>query len=123
MKLIVPGTLPTLNEMINAAKAHQQVYEKMKKVADHTVSWTAKAVMMKNPYRPIRADYFITWYRPNMQTDKDNVIAGQKFIFDGLQQAGLIQNDGWKQIGKITHELFVDKLNPRVEIEITEVAG
>jgi Holliday junction resolvase RusA-like endonuclease len=121
VKLVIQGTLPTLNEMINAAKAHQQVYEKLKKKADHTVAWSAKAVMIKDPYRPVSADYEITWYRPDAKTDKDNVIAGQKFIFDGLQQAGLIKNDGWKQIGKITHELFVDKLNPRVEILITEV--
>lgn len=48
-------------------------------------------------------------------------MAGQKFIFDALQEIGFIKNDGWKQIRNVTHMFEVDKNNPRIEIEITEV--
>lgn len=63
----------------------------------------------------------ITWYCKNKRKDKDNIMAGQKFIFDGLQKAGVLSNDGWKQIGDVTHRFEVDKRNPRVEIVLQEV--
>ena len=53
--------------------------------------------------------------------DKDNIIAGQKFVLDGLVAAGIIENDGWKQVGNIFHYFEVDSENPRVEILIEEV--
>lgn len=61
-----------------------------------------------------------TWYCKDRRKDKDNVIAGQKFVFDGLQKAGIIEDDGWKQVGNISHEFKIDKKNPRVIIEIIE---
>jgi Holliday junction resolvase RusA-like endonuclease len=121
VKLVIPGTLPSLNEMINASKRSKYDYVKMKAIAINLVSWTAKVQMAKSTFRPQKADYSITWYCPDKRRDKDNIIAGQKFIFDGLQEIGFISNDGWKQIGRITHDFEVDKLNPRVEIEIIEV--
>jgi hypothetical protein len=36
-------------------------------------------------------------------------------------KAGLIQNDGWKNIGGIEHHFSVDKGNPRVEVVLKEV--
>jgi Holliday junction resolvase RusA-like endonuclease len=117
MKLTIPGTLPTENEIINASKAHWTVYRDLKQTHDDLVVLYAR----KLPELKY-ADYIITWYCPNKQKDKDNIIAGQKFIFDGLQKAGKIKNDGWKEIGTITHRFEVDKQNPRVEIEIIERA-
>jgi len=121
MKLIIQGTLPTLNQIINTSKRNKYAYVKMKNGAIQTVGWSAKACKLSK--MPNQYDFSFMWYCPNKATDKDNIIAGQKFVFDGLQEGGYLVNDGWKQIGKITHELFVDKLNPRVEILITEVAG
>jgi len=48
-------------------------------------------------------------------------MAGQKFILDGLVQAGVLSNDGWKQIGKVTHDFKIDRQNPRVEVELKEI--
>jgi Holliday junction resolvase RusA-like endonuclease len=117
--LVIPGTLPSLNEMINASKRSKYVYVKMKNEAIRTVVYSSITKIPKLP----PSDYIITWFVPNMRKDKDNIMAGQKFIFDGLQEAGKISNDGWKQIGSVTHRFQVDKLNPRVEIEIVEVSA
>jgi Holliday junction resolvase RusA-like endonuclease len=63
----------------------------------------------------------ITWYCPNKRKDKDNVMAGCKFIFDALQVVGLIKNDGWNQIAGIVPRFEVDRENPRIEVIIEEV--
>ena len=54
-------------------------------------------------------------------TDKDNIAGGIKFLLDGLQEAQVIKNDGWKEIGNIFHFFEVDKDNPRIELFLTEV--
>lgn len=38
----------------------------------------------------------ITWYEPDERRDPDNIMAGQKFILDGLVAAGTIPNDSQK---------------------------
>lgn len=117
MKLIIPGTLPSLNEIIDAAKGHWNNYREMKETYTNHVAWRAKRLPQINS-----ADLTITWYCPNKRKDKDNIMGGTKFILDGLQKAGRIENDGWKQIRDITHRFEVDKLEPRIEIEIREVS-
>lgn len=114
MKLTIPGTLPSLNEMINASKRNKYAYVKMKDTAIRLVVWSAKI----SKVQPIteKHDYEITWFCPNMRKDKDNIVAGQKFIWDGLQELGILKNDGWGQIGKVTHDHQIDKKNPRIEV-------
>lgn len=116
MKIVIPGELPSLNEIIDAAKSHWSVYRRMKEDNTNLVAWSAKRLPKLN-----RADIVITWVCRDRRKDKDNIMAGQKFIFDGLQEAGVIGNDGWQQIGDVTHRFEVDKRNPRVEIELMEV--
>lgn len=116
MKFIIPGKLPTLNEMINASKRNKYAYESLKNDAIAIVVYSCKT---KIPILPA-CDFIITWIPPDKRTDKDNIIAGQKYIFDGLQKAGKLTNDGWKQIGDITHKFAVDKQNPRIEVEMRE---
>ena len=121
MKLVIPGTLPSLNEMINYSKTNKFKYVKMKDDAIATVSWLAKKQLGNVKIK--KADFIITWYCPNRRKDKDNISAGQKFIFDGLQDAGILSNDGWQEINSFEHRFEIDKVNPRVEVEIREVEG
>ncbi|MFD0673941.1 RusA family crossover junction endodeoxyribonuclease [Cohnella sp. GCM10027633] len=107
--------------MINASKRSKYVYVKMKDEAINVVGWSFKR-FMPGMIPPTKADYEFTWYCPNKRKDKDNIMAGQKFVFDALQHIGFIKNDGWKQIGSVTHRFEVDKNNPRIEVEIREVS-
>ena len=117
----IPGELPGLNEIIDMAK-QKWSYKDMKETETERVSWEmirqgAKTI---SPFKkPIEAK--ITWYCPNKRKDKDNVMAGCKFIFDALQVVGLIKNDGWNQIAGIVPEFEVDPENPRIEVVIEEV--
>lgn len=105
--------LPGLNEIIDAAKSHWSVYREMKRTYEQAVAWSAKQIQ---PFE--RAFLDIAWYEPNMKRDTDNIAAGKKFLLDGLQTAGKIENDGWKQIAGFSDTFAVDKRNPRVEVEI-----
>ncbi len=59
------------------------------------------------------------WYEPSRRRDLDNISAfGRKVIQDGLVQAGVLENDGWKQICGFVDEFFVDTEHPRIEVYI-----
>ena len=114
----IPGRLPGLNDIIDAARKSKFASAEQKEEFTNLVAWLAKAARLP---RMERIRVVIRWFEPNIKRDPDNIQAGQKFIFDGLVTAGVIKNDGWKQIDTpVIHHLGVDRDNPRVEIEITE---
>ena len=105
-----------MNQIIKVSKIHYGAYAKMKRDNTKMVKWAAKGLPKLE-----RIDLNIKWICRNKRKDKDNIAAGTKFILDGLVEAGVINNDGWKEIGNITHSFAVDKDNPRVEVRIEEV--
>ena len=117
-KIIIPGELPGMNEITGSSSAGWQGYAKIKKQYTELVAWNAKT-QIKNKLKYIDID--ITWVCKNKRRDKDNISAGVKFILDGLVEASIIENDGWKQINNIYHHFRVDKNNPSVIVKLTEV--
>lgn len=113
MKIVIPGELPDLNTIIDKSKGHWAQYSKMKKRYTEMVAWLAKG---KGKFKKI--DIYITWYCKNRRKDKDNIMAGTKFILDGLVMAGVIENDGWRHVGSISHDFKVDRDNPRIEVKL-----
>jgi|SRR5690625_1655404 len=113
----IPGELPTANEVIAALNTqNRRIYSNMKK------DYTAYVMMMCQKIKPMKkVDITITWYCKNRRKDKDNIMFGQKFIFDGLVKAGVLKNDGWAQIGDVTHKFKVDKDKPRARVELIEI--
>lgn len=122
MKIVIPGELPDLNTMIAESKRGSgkwQPYNEIKQEHTEKVAWIAKSTIKK---KLEKIDLEIKWICQNRKKDKDNIMAGTKFILDGLVVAGIIKNDGWKQIGNINHSFEIDKDNPRVEVVIKEVS-
>ena len=117
-KLVIDGELPNLNEIIETSKMHWAKYANEKKYLTENIALLAKS-KIKKKYEKVNLTF--VWYCKNKRKDKDNIIAGQKFIIDGLVQAGVIENDGWEQIGNISHFFSIDKENPRVEVIIKGV--
>lgn len=114
-----PGRLPGLNEIIDAAKQGKGKYQPYAIMKDHYTSeigWLAKKLPKYN-----KVDITITWYEPNLRRDPDNIMAGQKFILDGLVAGGAIPKDTRRHVNSITHIPELDRENPRVEIEVQEV--
>lgn len=62
---------------------------------------------------------FTTWYATNRRHDVD--AATPKFILDGFADAGFIIDDDYKHLSSLTLECYVDKENPRTEIEIKNI--
>lgn len=60
----------------------------------------------------------ITWYEPNKRRDVDNITFAVKFILDELVKERILQNDSQKYVCEIWNSVRVDKLNPRIEVEI-----
>ena len=115
----VQGELPDLNTIIKESKrgrGNWQPYNDLKHEYTIRVMAACRGI---EPFNKIDID--IEWICKNKRKDKDNIMAGTKFVLDGLVVAGIIDNDGWKEIGHITHGFIVDKENPRVLVELTEV--
>lgn len=119
MKLKINGELMDYNKLINVTRANKYGGAGLKKAETEKVVWACKA----NKIKPIEGlhDYEINWYCKDKRKDKDNISSAVKFILDGLQEAGVIKNDGWKEIGNIYHNFYVDKDNPRIEVVATKV--
>jgi Holliday junction resolvase RusA-like endonuclease len=119
IKIIIPGRLPGTNEIIAAAKKGKrkyQPYADMKEQYTNTIAWLA----VKLPkYKKVNIT--ITWFEPNKKRDPDNIMGGQKFIFDGLKMAGVIKDDSQKYIGVIKHHFETNKDNPHIEVELEAV--
>ena len=59
---------------------------------------------------------FTTYYKTNRRHDTDN--SCPKFILDGFSESGFIVDDDSKHLNPLMLECYVDKENPRTEIEV-----
>ena len=116
--IVIKGELPTLNDYTKANRVNKYVGAQAKKLATMVCEMATKEAMSKG--LTVETPFSITchWYTKNNRKDHDNVAFGIKFIQDGMMAAGLMENDGPKQVGNIHHLFQVDKDNPRVEVEI-----
>ena len=123
MRLTIPGELVDLNTYINAERSNRYAGAKIKQEMTDYITLLAKQLKIKNrPIgTPVRLIYH--WYCKDKRKDKDNIAFAKKFIQDGLVNAGVLKNDGWNDIEGFSDEFFVDKQNPRVEVEITELTS
>lgn len=119
MKIVIPGEMPGMNEIIDAAKKGRKGYQPyaiMKRENTQLVTWISKKIPKKK-----RIFLDITWIAKDKRRDPDNIAAAVKFIWDGLVEAGVIKNDGWSENGGWSNKFDVDKDNPRIEVVIKEV--
>lgn len=120
-RLVIPHELMDLNRYVNAERSNRFQAAKIKKENTYRCAVAIKAAMnegLKIYDEELPLDFRFRWYVPNKRKDKDNIAFAKKFILDGMLQSGLIENDGWKQVGNFKDEFYVDKENPRVVIEL-----
>lgn len=119
MKLVIPFTLPGLNEYIEAERAHRQKGAALKRKCQRDIA----AVLRRQVKGPLREPVWMryTWIEKDRRRDKDNISSfGRKIIQDTLVSMNALRNDGWANIAGFSDEFRVDKKRPRVEIEILE---
>ena len=121
VRIIIDGRLSGLNEYTRECRRNRYAGAKLKKENEQKVflgimrSTLAKSRITK----PVYITY--KWYEPNKKRDLDNIAFAKKFVQDALVANGILENDGWANIVGFCDEFYVDKENPRVEVEIMEV--
>ena len=118
MKITIPGELTDLNNYINAERSNRFKASKIKKTETEKCIWISK----NKGNVDTKVKVIFTWYCKDQMKDPDNICFAKKFILDGFVKSGLLKNDGWKQIEGFEDKFIIDKLNPRVVIELKEVS-
>lgn len=118
----IEGTMPSLNEYLAETGRRPQIGNKLKR----EYKQLAEQYMRLSEFRyweasgPIIIHY--VFYEYSMKRDHDNVFCfASKCIQDALQECGHIKNDGWKDILNFTHDFYLDKNYPRIEVYIEEI--
>jgi len=119
MTLIFHTLIPTANQYMNYERTHRQRAATVKRNTE-TALVTECRQQKAQPVAdyPVHLNYL--WFRRDKRTDKSNIIFGQKFVEDALQTAGVLRNDGWKEINSIVHEFAIDQRSPRLVLTITQ---
>lgn len=118
----IPGTLPALNELIGSAKAHWGKYKAERDGAMAKARLVIRAAKLTPFDASARVWITTTFYAPNRRKDPSNLSAGMhKVVEDALQVEGVLANDGYKNVAGYTERFFLDRDNPRIDIELNEV--
>lgn len=119
--LTIPGRLDNLNDYITAERANRYKGAQMKAGNETLVIMAIRHCLRGiQIHKPVRMHY--RWYEKNSRRDLDNISSfGRKVIQDALVKSGVLQNDGWKNIAGFDDAFYIDKNNPRIEVEIVEV--
>ena len=118
--LIIAGKLNNMNDYTDACRVNPYKGAKMKHQNEENVLQAIYAqfgrIRIKKPVRML-----YRWYEPDRRRDLDNISSfGRKVIQDALVKAKVLHDDGWKYITGFQDDFFVDKSNPRIEVEIIE---
>ena len=119
MKIIIPFTLPGLNDYIRELDRNRHKGAELKKQCQSAVAAVVRRQIRGKLREPVRMQYL--WVEKDRRRDKDNVSAfGRKVIQDALVVTRKLQNDGWANISGFSDDFAVDKKRPRIEIVIEE---
>jgi Holliday junction resolvase RusA-like endonuclease len=115
----VPGKIPGMNEVIAAAKGcggRGLGYSAQKKRWGQAIT---AIIRSHKPPKMNRVHVSFAWHEAKANRDPDNISSGQKFVFDSLVDAGVIPNDGQKNVAGFVHSFEVSK-TPGVWVEVEE---
>lgn len=110
---------PTLNEYIDCERGSTIAAAAMKKKCTEQV----KEQCLLQQIQPVngKVDLLFEWHS-STRHDPDNVAFAKKFILDGLQAAGVLENDNRKFIGTMADEIIQDD-EDYVILHITKSMG
>ena len=118
--LKIQGTLANLNDYTKACRTNRFLGAEMKKkmesiVASH-IFQQLDVIRFEEPFV-----LSFRWFEPNRKRDLDNIAFAKKFVLDALVKEGILVNDGWEWVKGFTDEFFIDRENPRIEVDIEGV--
>lgn len=107
---------PTLNEYIDCERGSTIAAAAMKKKCTEQVKEQCLSQQIESVKGKV--DLLFEWHS-STRHDPDNVAFAKKFILDGLQVAGVLENDNRKFIGTMADEIVNDD-DDFVIVHITE---
>ena len=110
--------LPSLNDYINKCKHSIGYARTFKEETDNIIGWELKKQKLDKLKitKPIIA--YIKYIEPRRDRDVDNVYSASKYIFDGLQKMGIIENDNPSHLIDIKNSIDYDNTKQKGEIII-----
>lgn len=118
IKLVIPGRLPCMNDLIAANRLNKYAGAGVKKKTQRQIILILQPQVQGQRFTE-KVNIRIEYYEKDMRRDEDNVMSAAKFILDAMQDIGFIKNDSRKYV-HLTQEVFTDRDNPRIEIEVNE---
>ena len=117
----IKGRLDGLNEYTVANRTNPYEGKTMKRNNEDLICWEIRRQLRRVQItKPVVIHY--KFYEIDRRRDKDNILScAMKFIHDSLVKCRVLKNDGWSEIVNFTHEFYVDKKNPRIEVSLEEV--
>lgn len=117
MQFTIHGEMTDLNAYIKAINSSRYGGNSIKQYETNRVAQEVRAAKLKPVTEyPVLIAYH--WYSKDARKDTDNVAFAKKYINDGLVVAGILENDGRKQVCGFFDHFFIDKEHPRVEVTI-----
>jgi len=117
MQITINQKYPTLNEYIKVERSNMYGASAMKKQFTNISRTYAEVSKIKIDKK---VDIEFVWGITNKKSDPDNIAFGKKFILDGFVEAGLMENDGHKQINSLKDTFVITPTNT-VTVKFKEV--
>lgn len=124
-RITITGFDSGLNEVLNGVYYDyktRRIYNREKKKNDDLMIRQLRKCDFKSVklVTPIEIRY--KFYVKDKRHDRMNIAsAADKSFQDALQKVGMLHNDGYDDVVGIYFDWEVDRLNPRIEVTITEV--
>lgn len=116
----IDGQLPARNDSERAARACWQAGSALKQKHTRRVELAALRVKDVAWVSMRRYTVRVEYHCPSRRRDPDNILGGLKYILDGLQAAGVIENDAWRNVMEIGQTWLLDKSRPGALVELEE---
>ena len=121
MRAIIRGwEFHGLNEFIDANRISRGRWNKGNSMKQEDQKLIAAQLPRYHTEKPVWITY--RYYCPNRKKDLDNISGYFHKIFqDAMVARRIIPNDNWKYIKGFSDEFFLDRGDPRIEVEVKEI--
>lgn len=89
--------LPGLNEYIHAVNINRYKGNALKREAQDAIGLAIKRARLE-PVTEYPVAVCFEWHEKTRRRDLDNIASAKKFILDALQECGILEGDGQKQL-------------------------
>ena len=98
--------LPGLNEYIHAVNINRYKGNALKREAQDAIGWAIRAARLE-PITEYPVAVCFEWHEKSKRRDLDNIASAKKFILDALQECGILEGDGQKQLAGFSDRFVV----------------